>query len=150
VILYLDTSALVKLFVEEADSDVVREARVRASGVCSSRLAWAEAVATFARAKRERRITQEDFYRLVESLDAYWQGFSVIEVTQDLLNGIPLLVLAHPLRTVDAIHLASAKVQSQRCDDQVLFAAFDESLARAAHKLGFEVVTRPGRPLRNR
>lgn len=143
MILYLDTSALVKLFIDEEYSDLVRDARLRASQVCCSRLAWAETVVTFARAKREGRITQDVFYRLVESLDVYWQGVIVVEVTQDMLNAIPLLVLSHPLRTYDAIHLASAKVQSQRADDEILFAAFDESLARAARRVGFQVLTRP-------
>jgi predicted nucleic acid-binding protein len=49
VILYLDTSALVKIYVEEPKSAVVRENVKQAEGIATSRIAYAEARAAFAR-----------------------------------------------------------------------------------------------------
>ena len=61
MILYLDTSALVKLYVEEEGSDEVKKACEQAQVVVTSRLAYAEARSAFARAWRERRFDTQDY-----------------------------------------------------------------------------------------
>lgn len=55
MILYLDTSALVKLYVQEAHSDKVRAAATSAAAINTHVIAYAEACATFARLGRERQ-----------------------------------------------------------------------------------------------
>ena len=54
MILYLDTSSLVKLYVEEPGSPGVRAIVDEAEVVATSVVACAEAAAAFARRKRER------------------------------------------------------------------------------------------------
>ncbi len=137
--LYLDTSALVKLFVVEEYSDLVSDAVRKAVELCTSRLAWAESVTAFARLKRERRINESDFFRLVESLDRRWPDIRIVEVTATLLMSLPILVLSHPLRTGDAIHLASAKAYTAITGD-VRCAVFDDVLAKAMRECGLEVL----------
>ena len=51
--LYLDTSALVKLYVEEEGSATVREAIARAETVATTVIVYVEACAAFARRRRE-------------------------------------------------------------------------------------------------
>ena len=53
MILFLDTSALVKLYIVEADSPVVHASVARAETVAVCRIAWAEACAALARRARE-------------------------------------------------------------------------------------------------
>lgn len=57
MILYLDTSALVKLYVTEDYSDIVQTAAKAADSLASSVLAYVEAQATFARLHRERLLS---------------------------------------------------------------------------------------------
>ncbi|MEW6364327.1 MAG: type II toxin-antitoxin system VapC family toxin [Acidobacteriota bacterium] len=142
--LYLDSSAFVKLFLTEEFSEEVREATVQATRLCTSRLAWPETVSAFARMCREDRITQYEFFRLMDCLGSRWQEINaVVEVDANLLSDTPLLMLAHPLRAHDAIHLASAKAFAKIVDDDLRFAAYDEALARAAHASGFDVLSDP-------
>ena len=58
--LYLDTSALVKLYVEEEGSATVREAIARAETVATTVIAYVEACAAFARRRREGRLSRGD------------------------------------------------------------------------------------------
>jgi predicted nucleic acid-binding protein len=60
VILYLDTSALVKIYVEETKSTVVRENVQHAEGLATSRIAYAEARAAFARRRRGQGLSRAD------------------------------------------------------------------------------------------
>ncbi|WP_347257902.1 PIN domain-containing protein [Methylocaldum sp.] len=54
MIVYLDTSALVKLFVKEVRSDRVRQAVSRARVVATHVIAYVETCAAFARAAQVR------------------------------------------------------------------------------------------------
>lgn len=61
MILFLDTSALVKLYVVEADSPAIHAAVARAETVAVSRIAWAEACAALARRARSARRRSRDY-----------------------------------------------------------------------------------------
>jgi len=61
VTLYLDTSSLVKLYVAEAGSDVVRQLVAEAAVVATCVVAYAETRAALARLRRERVLTAAEF-----------------------------------------------------------------------------------------
>jgi hypothetical protein len=63
-------------------------------------------------------------------------GPRALPVTEDLNEYIHKIVLAHPLRGFDAIHLASARVVQERLSEDFVFACFDMGLARAARSEG--------------
>jgi uncharacterized protein len=69
VIFYLDTSSLVKLYVNESGSERVAEAVTAADSLTSSMLAYAEALATFARAGREARLTQKELTTILDAFE---------------------------------------------------------------------------------
>lgn len=73
MILFADTSALIKLYVEEAGSVVMAE-RVRQARMALSVLAYAEAYATFARRLRESLLTAEEHAGVAERFERDWQG----------------------------------------------------------------------------
>ena len=108
MILYLDTSALVKLYVEEEGSDEVKKACEQAQVVVTSRLAYAEARSAFARAWREGRIDTQAYHQVVRDLDKDWGSYFVLEVTESLVRRAGELVERHALRAYDALHLAAA------------------------------------------
>jgi uncharacterized protein len=128
-LVYADSSALVKLVVEEAESEALeRYLEDRGPVVTTSRLALVEIARALARADLERDHRSEAG-RLLRS-------YFLIDVTAPILDDAA--TLTSDVRSLDAIHLASAR---HVAPDEVL--VYDDRLARAAVQLGF-VVARPG------
>ena len=130
--LYLDTSALVKLYVDETKSEAVQHAVRQADAVATSLLAYAEARAAFARSRRERSFTSQVYSRIVSAFEEDWNRYVVIEVTDALVKAARLLAESRALRGYDALHLASALNLQNRATVSVSFMAFDRQLMTAA------------------
>ena len=84
MILYLDTSALIKLHVAEEGTDSVREAVSRGNVVAASRVSYVEARSALARAWRESRIGKQDLRYAVTEVNEDWERFLALEATSDL------------------------------------------------------------------
>ena len=138
--LYLDTSALVKLYVEEEGSDKVREAVAGAETVATSAIAYVEARAAFARRRRERQLSRSDYHHTARELEADWEHYLLLEVTNSLIRRAADLAEAHALRAYDAIHLASAKLLRERVQGPILFASWDADLLAAAGREGLNLL----------
>ena len=139
MILYLDTSALVKLYVSEEGSESVRGAVEAADTVATSRVAYSEARAALAMAARLGRITEEERAAAAAVFRTDWHLFSVVNVTQSLVELAAELAEAKTLRGFDAIHLASSILILQRTQEPVRFMAWDRPLVRAASEMGLTV-----------
>ena len=139
MILYVDTSALIKIYVAEEGTDTVQEAVSRASVVAASRVAYVEARAALARACRESRIGERDLRQSVAELDEDWKRFLVVEVSDDLVQRAGDLAEEYALRAYDALQLASALILKRRVDSSVFFLAFDQALTQAAQSAGLAV-----------
>jgi predicted nucleic acid-binding protein len=138
MILYLDTSALVKRYFQEPYSDDVISIWKSAEQIVTSFVAYAETMASMYRKKREGGIANKLIRKAAGAFQRDWESFIRVEVN-DALNGyIDSVVERYPLRGFDAIHLASAMVIYERLPENFLFACFDESLAHAARSEGFE------------
>jgi predicted nucleic acid-binding protein len=133
VILYLDTSALVKLYVEEAGSTDVASWVERAGVVATARIAYAEARAAFARQQREGGLTTRSLRRAVAHLDDDWARYTVVEITDALVRSAGRYAERHALRGFDAMHLAAA-TQLRGAGETVEFGCFDGALNRAARR----------------
>jgi uncharacterized protein with PIN domain len=72
LILYLDSSALVKLFAEETGSELVRAAVDQAARSYTHLISYAEVRAALARALREGRETPGTLKIHKQELDALW------------------------------------------------------------------------------
>ena len=139
MILYLDTSALVKLYIEEPGSERVREALKEASIVSTSRVAYVEARAGIARKHREGELSKEEHNRMVDDLVRDWGNYFIVEVSEGVVKLGGELTERHPLRGFGAIHLASALLIRNRTDLDVLFSSFDDRLNGAARAEGLNV-----------
>jgi uncharacterized protein len=128
---YLDTSALAKLYVQEAGRDRV-EALIRSTdAVATSVIAYPEACAVFARRRDTSEITHEEHTRMVTNFGQDWAGVNEIDLTPNVYRSAGQLVVAHPrLRAMDAIHLASAL--EARVFQPIRFLTFDHHLQVAA------------------
>lgn len=136
MILYLDTSALVKLYVREAGTGRVRKAADAAKALATSVVAYAEARAAFARLSRERRFRSPLHRRRVAALDGDWGHYQVVELVPTVARTAGDLAESHSLRGFDAIHLASALWLQSAYSGEVRFLAFDTRLAAAAVAAG--------------
>jgi len=136
MILYLDTSAVVKLYVEELASARVREAVEEAQTVATSLIAYVEALAAFAQARREVRLSPPAYRRVVRDFDRDWESYLALEVTESLVRRAAMLADRRSLRGYGAMHLASALILGERADAAVAFFAFDERLSTSARREG--------------
>jgi predicted nucleic acid-binding protein len=138
--LYLDTSALVKLYVEEEGSSLIRQAVAEADTVATTIIAYVEAHAAFARRQREKTISLSDYRQIIRDFKADWRRYLVLEVTERLVERAEELAEDHHLRAYDAIHLASAGVLKERLADVVSFACWDSRLQAAARREGLDLI----------
>jgi predicted nucleic acid-binding protein len=147
--LYLDSSALVKLYSKEAGSAALQSRLKVGDKLFTSALTYAEVFATLARHQRERRIQQRIFDQLSDAFVNDWTYLlNVLEVDTRILTGLRELVTRFPLKASDAIQLSSALWLRDTCranpgfasgDIHLEFAVADSSLAAVAAQCGLNV-----------
>ena len=134
--LYLDTSSLVKLYVTESGSEVVRQLVGDANVVATSVVAYAETRAALARLRREGVLTTSKLTSTKREFDEQWPTYLSLEVTDSLCRAAGDLAEKHGLRGFDSIHLASyAEVSRRAGTDDTRFSSFDDRLNQAAQKV---------------
>ena len=138
--LFLDTSALIKLYVDELDSSLVRRAIETAPMCAVSRIAWAEAHAALARRERDHSISSDLLAQACSALEQDWLAFSIVEVSQQVVEKAAEYAMVFGLRAYDSVQLASAAVWTQQTEEPVMFACFDTQLNRAAKVLNLHTL----------
>jgi predicted nucleic acid-binding protein len=127
---YLDTSAFVKLVHREAETDALiawlRDWPIQAS----SRLLWVETLLTVRRAATD----PEAAGRAVTSATRLLENVDLIEMDRAVAERAARL--EPPIRTLDAIHLATAELLGTSLGALV---TYDARLAQAARRLGVRV-----------
>jgi len=139
---YLDTSALAKLYLPESGSDEMEDALLGRRDVIVSDLAITELASAVARRVREVDLTQAHARRIYQRVasDVAAGEFRRAEISANthreaerLLMGIGRRV---PLRAADALHLGMAGLTGAR-----VLVTFDRRMRSAAEALGtLEVV----------
>lgn len=111
--LYVDSSVLVKQYIQEPGSPAVqakiKQASLRPQVVFLSDVGYAEVFAAFARKFRENLLQPDENDRVQTQFQDDWL-FTIghVELTVGVLGFVPGLVRKYPLKGSDAIHLASA------------------------------------------
>ena len=140
MILFCDTSALMKLLVDEAQSDQMRQisSMVDAIGVC--RISWAETMSALARLQREEPIYEDDLEQARQQLIQSWECFTIVEVSQPLVETAGRFADAFALRGYDSVQLAAAHELHANAEETVLFACYYGRLNQAAQLIQLEVL----------
>lgn len=138
MILYLDTSALVKRYFQEPYSKKIISKWKEADEIITSSVAYAETMASIHRKKREANIGDKTIKKIINLFQTDWQSFIRVEVTDELNEFIDRAVKKYPLRGFDAIHLASCLMVNKRLPENLLFACFDHRLTHSASSEGLE------------
>jgi len=137
LILYLDTSSLIKLYLDEEHSNLVRSWAGQAEILCTSRVALPETLSALARRWRAGDLDKESFHAIRQAVTDEWAGFSTIDLNEELAAELAARLA---LRGFDAIHLAAA-IEVARIDGvPAFFSSFDKQLNRAAKAEGLAVL----------
>ena len=120
--LYLDSSALLKRYLVEEGSAQVQSAFERSRTCVGSRIGFVETLRALAGAPNLSVQARRD-----------WLTIDVVEVTAVVCERAIGIAGERSLRTLDAIHLASALVVAA---DDLTFATFDRRLHAAAQAEG--------------
>ena len=138
MIAYLDTSALVKLFMPDEEGAPTAAELWDASDVAlTSRIAYPEGRAALASAHRARRLTARALDRARAALDTTFQRLAVVELDRSIAELAGDVAERFSLRAYDAVHLASALAIE---DEALVVLTWDERLAAAARRAELEVI----------
>ncbi|MDD9370485.1 MAG: type II toxin-antitoxin system VapC family toxin [Acidimicrobiales bacterium] len=129
VLVYFDSSALVKLLVEEPGSDVAVALWDGCDAAFSSRLANPEVSAALAAAHRNHQLDDAQLRAAQRTWSRFWDSMRPVELSEIVEQHAARLVAAHALRGADAVHLASALTIT---DPSPLLAAWDNRLRAGA------------------
>ncbi len=140
MILYMDTSALVKRYIDEQGSDIVVEWMRQADFIGTTLITRAEMAATLTRAIRGNRVPQQETLQALQEFRSDWVNFQHVPIDNALIARADALACEHGLRGYDAIHLACALTWQDLLGAQVSLASFDKELLDAAQKMEMEVL----------
>lgn len=112
-IIYVDSSAFIKILIEEAGSQEITQYMTEAvahGNVCfmTAAVTKAEVMAGLAAIRRGRHIIQREFEEAVANFQEQWRVFSIAEVTTALIDRAGDIGLHDKIKGCDAFQLASA------------------------------------------
>jgi predicted nucleic acid-binding protein len=138
-LIYFDSSAFVKLLVEEDGSDLAAELWDGCDAAMSSRLAYPEVRAALAAATRSHVLDNDDLATAEQAWEEYWAATRRVELTSAVERHAGELASLHALRGADAVHLASALAVE---DSDLVVAVWDQRLHAGTRAAGLRVAPR--------
>lgn len=138
--LYLDTSALIKRYVNETGTEDARAWIRAADSISTSLLTRAETAAGLTRLQNRGILTREDYRLALEQFRLDWAEYHRIPVNEELIARADFLACQHGLRGYDAVHLAAALIWQEALMLPVTLATYDQELADTGKKSGLRVL----------
>ena len=135
-VVYFDSSALVKLVLDEPGSDVVAVLWNSCDAALSSRLAYPEVCAALAAALRNHDLTESEAVEAATEWELFWSSMRPVELSADVERMSGHLATLLRLRGADAVHLASALTLDMA---DLIVAVWDRRLHAAVAAAGLAV-----------
>ena len=129
--LYVESSALVKRYVAERDSDVARRLMNVEQALLTSRLAEIEV-----RRNLARLLGGADLISKRQEFQVDLQAFEIVELDDATFDDAAHIAEETLCRSLDAIHLAAAR----RASPNATVLTFDRRQAKAARAVGMSVL----------
>ena len=131
LLLYLDTSAVLRAVLEAGTSPPV-EQRIRSARVIvSSRLSLVESCRAFLRLRAVGGASEERLADAEREIEAVWARCEIWELTRGVCDFARTVAPHKPLRTLDALHLATFLLARRRVEGLELLSV-DSRLNEAA------------------
>ncbi len=138
MILYLDTSSLLKHYIREPGSDDVATWIDGADLVATSRATLAEAAAALSRRPRGSGLSRSACHHALSDLRRDWADYLAIDLDE---HRAATLAWRRRLRGYDSIQLAAAlTVGELAAPETLVFSSFDTELSQAARAEGLTVL----------
>ena len=134
---FWDSSAFVKLLIDEVGSDEAEALWNAPSPTAASRLVVPEVSAALASARRRGRLDGASHRTAEREWKIYRAEIEFVELSSGLAESAASLAAKHDLSGADAVHLATALALRER---SLIVASWDRRLARAAVAEGVVVV----------
>jgi predicted nucleic acid-binding protein len=135
-LVYFDSSALVKLVLEESGTPLAAALWDGCDGALSSRLAYPEVRAALAALARNHDLNADELLDAERAWEEFWGATRKVELTPDVEQSAGRLARSHALRGADAVHLASALAIA---DDDLVVAVWDRRLHGGVRASGIRV-----------
>jgi predicted nucleic acid-binding protein len=139
VIAYIDTSVLLRVLLQQPG--ILKEWDQLEIGLASV-LLRVEALRGLDFLWHRRELDAAELFDKRQRLAEFWERLDLKEITPPILD-IAAQPFPTPIRTLDAIHLATAIVSRRRAERPLVFATHDTQLARAARAMHFDVIGSP-------
>jgi predicted nucleic acid-binding protein len=135
-VVYFDSSALVKLVVDEDGSELAAALWDGCDAAVSSRLAYPEVRAALAAAARDHRIGTRARRAAEDDWEDFWAATQPVELTETVERHAGLVATTYALGGADAVHLASALAI---LPTNMIVAVWDRRLRDGARAAGLPV-----------
>lgn len=133
---YFDTSALIKRYVDEEGRPEVLQL-LRRHQCVTSQLLSVELRSALRRRVADGSLDARRVPEILKRFAADREFWALVEVTSEVLQAAERLVSAHPLRTLDAIHVASAELFADRlASSELTFVSADARQTAVAAAIG--------------
>lgn len=129
--LYLDTSAVLRAVLESGTTPAIERSIGAAGTLITSRLSLVEAARAFLRLRSGGLVSEEQLADAGRELDALWARCEIWELTPLVCETAAQIAPSRPLRTLDALHLATYLLARRRMADLELLTA-DHRMLEAA------------------
>ena len=130
--IYWDTSALVKQFLAEVGTEQVLALRTQDLPHATSMITYSDTFSALRRRVRERFLPAARYRTAIDLFKRDWPAFVRVQLDEEIIMLSAKLIERHPLRTLDAIHLASVLQLQQLVGEASLFVSSDSQLLQAA------------------
>jgi predicted nucleic acid-binding protein len=138
--IYYDSSALLKIYINEENSDFIRQSISKNQLNFISTLSYIEIHSVFSRLVNNTQISQEELSFLKASFNNDFKIFQQISIDNRILKRSAELTYLTNLRTLDSIHLATIEYLKSTSDEEIKFACFDNKLIEGAVSLGINIL----------
>jgi len=139
MILYLDTSALVKRYIQETGTDEVIAFLESAGSVGSASLTKVEMAAAFEKTVRQGWVKRKIAMQAWQDFLDHWPSFTRLNTSSGTIDRASALAWEYGLRGYDAMHLACALLWKETLETRITMATFDRDLWQASKKAGLAV-----------
>ena len=136
MMLYLDTSALVKHYATEAGSEDVDIWMDTAQILTTTLLTRAEVAASVSRLSRMKLMDDNEAQRVLRIFRDEWESLLRLPITETTVQRADHLACQHGLRGYDAVHLAAALLWPETTKRPITLATYDRALWQAAKAEG--------------
>jgi len=137
--LYAESSAVLAWLLEEAAAATIEELFDRTDGVVASDLTLIECERALIRARTLGLLSEIEMMRRRAIFEAAATNWVVLKLDREILERARRRFPAEPLRTLDALHLASALTARALIPDLVLL-SLDQRVRENAAALGFDLL----------